>query len=108
MKFTFGEADRKESRKRESPSRDIPTTYYSYIQTLTIFDNGHLIVREHLRMNTPCKPMIRVKVKILEQVSSSEKLTNFCNFMSRGGKSLKIQIIKKLQSCQSALMAEMI
>ena len=36
-----------------------------------------------------------IKLKILEQVSSSEKLTNFCNFMSRGGKSLKIDIIKK-------------
>ena len=35
-------------------------------------------------------------LKILEQVSSSEKLTNFCNFMSRGGKSLKIDIMKKL------------
>ena len=59
-------------------------------------------------MDTPCKPMIRVKVKILKQVSSSEKLTNFCNFMSRGGKSLKIDVIKKFQFYQSALMAEMV
>ena len=56
MKFTSGEANRKESRKRESPSRDIPTTYYSYIQTLTIFDNGHLIVREQLKRYTLHKP----------------------------------------------------
>ena len=47
-------------------------------------------------------------LKILEQVSSSEKLTNFCNFMSRGGKSLKIDIIKKIYNYQSALVAEMV
>ena len=47
-------------------------------------------------------------LKILEQVSSSEKLTNFCNFMSRGGKSLKIYTIENFNYYQSALVAEMV
>ena len=54
------------------------------------------------------RPFLRSKVKILEQVSSSEKLTNFCNFMSRGGKLLKIDILKRLHTHQLALVAEMI